>query len=47
MKTQLWDEGADIVIGPDSYRRLPQLIEESYKSNLIYADVQLSWDETY
>ncbi len=45
IKTELWDHGADFVVGPDSYRRLPELIEKTEFSK--QADVQLSWDETY
>ena len=43
LKQKLWDNGADIVVGPDSYRSLPDLLKKEGKQ----ANVSLSWDETY
>jgi tRNA-2-methylthio-N6-dimethylallyladenosine synthase len=40
------EDKVDIVAGPDSYRKLPLLIEESKKNNASI-DVELSIDETY
>jgi tRNA-2-methylthio-N6-dimethylallyladenosine synthase len=40
------EDKVDIVAGPDSYRKLPSLIEESKKNNASI-DVELSIDETY
>ena len=37
----------DIVCGPDSYRSLPSLLSESYRSGNAAMNVQLSLDETY
>lgn len=40
------EDRVDIVAGPDSYRKLPELIKESEKNNASI-DVNLSEDETY
>lgn len=37
----------DVVAGPDSYRSLPSLLEQSWKSHNLAMNVQLSLEETY
>ena len=37
----------DVVCGPDSYRLLPSLLEQSAQSGRSAMNVQLSFDETY
>ena len=37
----------DIICGPDAYRRLPDLLDESTKFGSTAMNVQLSLDETY
>lgn len=37
----------DVVCGPDSYRLLPSLLEQSERSGQAAVNVQLSMDETY
>ena len=47
--TLLGDRGLniDIVAGPDSYRRLPSLIEQAAAGKMKISDITLSPDETY
>ena len=42
------NKSVDIVVGPDAYRDLPQLVEAIEADNSFYGiNVQLSYDETY
>ena len=46
LKASLLDDGVDLVVGPDEYRRLPEIIEEVNSGNQGIA-VRLSRVETY
>jgi tRNA-2-methylthio-N6-dimethylallyladenosine synthase len=39
--------GIDFIVGPDSYRRLPDIIEKTVKDNQRLMDVTLTKEETY
>ena len=41
------DKLVDVICGPDSYRSLPSLLDESYRSGSTAMNVQLSLMETY
>ncbi|MBQ0081440.1 MAG: tRNA (N6-isopentenyl adenosine(37)-C2)-methylthiotransferase MiaB [Alistipes sp.] len=46
LKDELHENGVDIVAGPDSYRRLPSLLDSALKG-IKSIDVELSLEETY
>ena len=46
LKEELHLAGADVVAGPDSYRRLPSLLDEAFRGHKSI-DVELSLEETY